>query len=183
MDIIQVDLPQDFETVELYCLSDLHVGTRYTDYKKFEQFIEYIKQQPNRYVIYAGDNMDNATQFSAASTFDNNTTPSEQKKYLKEKLERIADRILCIVPGNHELKPNRYTDLCLVETLAESLGIHDKYGADGAYLKITFGKRASNNKRQCYTVYTVHGSGSAKGSGGVMEALRFSWTPELEDDL
>lgn len=182
MDIIECNLSEQFETVELFCLSDLHVGTKNADYKLFEKFIGHILEKPNRYVIYAGDNMDNATQFSAASTFENNMTPSEQRKFLKEKLLSIKDRILCIVPGNHELKPKRYTDICVVQTIAEGLGIEDRYKEDGAYLKITFGKRSANNKRQCYTAYIVHGAGSAKGSGGAINRLE-SVSHGIEADL
>lgn len=181
MDIIECNLSDEFDTVELFPLSDLHVGTKYTDYKLFEKFIAHILEAPNRYVICAGDNMDNATQFSAASTFDNDMTPSEQKKFLKEKLTLIKDRILCMIPGNHELKPTKYTNIEVVEALAESLGILDRYREDGAYLKVTFGKR-NNHKRQVYTIYVIHGSGSAKGSGGAINRLE-SVSHGIEADI
>lgn len=182
MDIIECNLSDTFETVELFPLSDLHVGTKYTDYKLFDKFIAHILEQPNRYVICAGDNMDNATQFSAASSFDNNMTPQEQRKFLVEALKPIRDQILCMIPGNHELKTQRFTSIDVVETLAEALGIHDRYREDGAYLKLTFGRKATNNKRQVYTIYVVHGAGSAKGSGGAINRLE-SVSHGIEADI
>ena len=46
MDIIEVTLPECFDTVEILPLSDLHVGDKNADLKMFERFIQFVETIP-----------------------------------------------------------------------------------------------------------------------------------------
>ena len=43
--ILTADLPGDWDSVEIYPLSDLHVGDEYMDEKLFRKFIKHILEK------------------------------------------------------------------------------------------------------------------------------------------
>lgn len=170
MQIIECNLSQDFDTLELYPLSDLHIGDPRVDKELFKKFKEHIKAQPNRYLIYAGDNMNNAIKTSVSNVYNEEMSPREQKKFLIEQLEDIKDRFFVFVAGNHEERSAKETDTYIVEDIADKLGLIDRYREDEAYLKISFGKK-NDTKKRVYTVYCVHGNGGGKRPGSALNNI------------
>lgn len=140
MDIIEIRLPKEFETVEIYPLSDLHIGDPKVDKRLFREFIKHILEKPNRFLIYNGDNMNNAIKSSVSNVYNEEMTPREQKKWLKENLKPVADRFLAFVAGNHEERTAKETDQSIVEDIAEYLGKADVYRDDEAYIKLSSAK-------------------------------------------
>lgn len=171
MDIIECNLSEQFETVEVFPLSDLHVGSSTTDYKLFDKFIKHILAAPNRFIIYNGDNINNATKNSKSNVYSESMRPREQKKWLINELKPVRDRILVFVEGNHEARSAKETDQSIVEDIAEALGKPSLYREDEAYIKLTFGKRTGNGKRQCYGIYVTHGSGGGGTPGAALNRL------------
>src|SRR5690606_32172469 len=74
--------------------------------------------------------------------------------------------ILCITEGNHEARITRATSINVLEQLAESLGLADRYHPEGVLLKITLGKDSRSGKRVSYTVYVTHGRDGGSLQGG-----------------
>lgn len=171
MDIIEIKLPKEFETVEIYPLSDLHIGDPKVDKRLFREFIKHILEKPNRFLIYNGDNMNNAIKSSVSNVYNEEMTPREQKKWLKENLKPVADRFLAFVAGNHEERTAKETDQSVVEDIAEYLGKADVYRDDEAYIKLIFGKRASSGSQMCYTIYVVHGCGGGRRPGSALNNI------------
>lgn len=171
MDIIEIRLPENLETVEIYPLSDLHIGDPKVDKRLFKEFINHILAEPNRFIIYNGDNMNNAIKSSVSNVYNEEMTPREQKKWLKEELKPVADRFLVFVAGNHEERTAKETDQNIVEDIAEYLGKADIYRDDEAYIKLVFGKRAHSGSQMCYTIYVIHGNGGGKRPGSALNNI------------
>lgn len=170
MKVIHCELSSEFKTIEVYPLSDLHVGAKTTDYTLFKKFIKHILQQPNRFIVYNGDNMNNATKNSVSNVYGEIMRPREQKKWLIENLEPVKDRILVFVEGNHEARNTKETDQSVVEDIAYALGKSELYREDEAYLKLSFGRNI-RGKRQTYGVYLTHGSGGGGTPGAALNKI------------
>ena len=90
--------------VKVYAVGDLHAGAIQANLKGWEKFNQIILDDPKAYVIFLGDLMNNATKSSVSNPYEDIMRPRDQKIYLKEHLMDLAkaDRILAILPGNHE---------------------------------------------------------------------------------
>jgi predicted phosphodiesterase len=171
MKIIECNLSSEFESVEILPLSDLHVGDSRMKTKMFKDFVKYVNDEPNRYVLCNGDLMNNAVKSSVSNCYEDCMTPNQQKKWLRKELYPIKDRILVILEGNHEARTSKDVDMKPLEDIADYLGIGDKYIDEEVILKVTFGKRAAGGKRQCYTIYATHGNGGGKRPGSAINNI------------
>lgn len=169
--IIVHDLSSDFETLEIYPLMDLHIGDKKTDIVAFHNFIRHILDKPNRYITIQGDLMNNAIKSSVSNVYEEKLNPREQKKWLIQELKCVKDRILCVVPGNHELRSTKDVDNHPLEDIAIALDIGELYKPDGAFIKICFGRRTDNSKKAAYTFCCIHGSGGGSKSGGAVNRI------------
>jgi UDP-2,3-diacylglucosamine pyrophosphatase LpxH len=157
--------------MELYPLVDLHIGDGNTDVKLFKRFIGYILEQPYRYITLQGDLMNNALKNSVSNVYNESMSPREQKLFLINELRPLADRILCIVPGNHEARSAKEADVSLMEDLAIALNKHELYQENGCFLKVTLGTQTRNGKRVAYNGLCVHGSGGGAKTGASVNRL------------
>ena len=167
--ITPIELSSNLKSLDLYALSDLHIGDPLCDVLAFRKFIKFILDEPNRYVVINGDMANNATKSSVSNVYNETISPNEQRKWLVKELFPIKDRILCSVEGNHERRSKKDVDLSIAEWVADGLGV--KYYENFAVLKISFGhkketsngKPAGHNKPCTYLVFVTHGS-----SGGAL---------------
>ena len=152
MKAIRCDLPFA-ETIEVHPMADLHIGDPHSDYKSILEKIAYIKQTPNAYCILDGDLMDTAIASSIGDTYSANLQPMEQLKQCVKIFEPIKDKILAVLPGNHENRVYKTDGVDLTEIMCSQLGIPEKYSPTTALLFIRFGKSQKNmpNRRQLYT--------------------------------
>ena len=172
MKAIKCDLPFA-EVIEIYPMADLHIGDDMCDFKSIMERIEYIKKTPNAYCILDGDLMDTAIASSIGDTYGANLQPMEQLKLCVKIFEPIKDKILAVLPGNHENRVYKSDGLDLTEIMCSQLGIPEKYSPTTAVLFIRFGKSEKHmpNRKQLYTVYVTHGSGGGKREGGKVNRL------------
>lgn len=164
--IIPYEFPEDWDSIEIFPLSDLHIGDPKADIPMFRKFVAMIKERPNRFLLYNGDNLNNAIKTSVSNVYNETMNPNEQRKWLAAELDQIRDRFLCFVCGNHEYRSKKDVDLSAVEWLADKLGC-PYYSDDEAALKISLGK-GENGKRVTYGLYVTHGNGGGKYVGGAM---------------
>ena len=168
------ELSGNIEQLEIYPLSDLHIGDPKTDIKAFRKFVKFIKAEPNRYLIFNGDNINNAIKSSVSNVYNESMNPKEQKKFLRLELQSVENRFLCFVEGNHEHRSTKETDSTIVEDIAEWLGHGDLYRDDEAFIKVSFGKKAKDGRRATYSLYVVHGTGGGKRPGSSVNNIEFS---------
>lgn len=93
---------QTTEPVAVVVLSDLHMGSRGTDYKRLAQITREVLAVPNLYVILAGDLVQMAILGrSVMEDSDNLLTPEQQHVMLGEWLEIIGPRVIAATWDNH----------------------------------------------------------------------------------
>lgn len=171
MKTIKCDLPYA-EQIEIHPLSDLHIGDRHCDYKSILERIEHIKNTPNAYCILDGDLMDMAISSSVGDTYGASIQPMEQLKHCVRLFEPIKDKILAVLPGNHEHRIYKTDGIDITSLMCGQLGIYDRYSSTTALVFVRFGKVAKNrNRPQLYTIYVTHGSGGGRKEGGKINRL------------
>lgn len=172
MKAIKCDLPFA-ETIEIHPMADLHIGDNMCDFKSVMERIEYIRKTPNAYCILDGDLMDTAIASSIGDTYGANLQPMEQLKQCVKIFEPIKDKILAVLPGNHENRVYKSDGLDLTEIMCSQLGIPEKYSPTTALLFIRFGRQIgkNHNRPHLYTAYVTHGSGGGRKEGGKVNRL------------
>ena len=172
MRCIKCDLPYA-DMIEIHPMADLHLGDVHSDYKGITERIEYIKNTPNAYCILDGDLMDTAIASSVGDTYGASLQPMEQLKLCVKIFEPIRDKILAVLPGNHEQRVWRSDGLDITALMCSQLGLQEKYSSTTALLFIRFGERDRHhhNRRQLYTIYVTHGSGGGRKEGGKINRL------------
>lgn len=172
MKTIRCDLPFA-EEIEIHPMSDLHIGDSQCDYKLILERIEYIKNTPNAYCILDGDLMDTAIASSIGDTYAATHQPMEQLKHCVKIFEPIKNKILAVLPGNHENRVYKSDGLDTTELMCAQLGIIERYSPTTALLFIRFGDSGSHNhnRKIRYTAYVTHGSGGGRREGGKVNRL------------
>lgn len=172
MKAIRCDLPYA-EQIEIHPMADLHIGDNNCDYKSILERIEYIKNTPNAYCVLDGDLMDTAIASSIGDTYGANLQPMEQLKHCVKIFEPIKDKILAVLPGNHENRTYKSDGLDTTEIMCAQLGIPEKYSPTTALLFIRFGNQGGHrdNRPFLYTAYVTHGSGGGRREGGKVNRL------------
>lgn len=160
-------MPAEHDYIELYPVSDLHVGDPEFKEKDFKEFVDYVGDNERAYIITLGDLINNAIKSSVSNVYNETMSPSQQKKYIIELLRPIANKILGMTGGNHEHRSKKEVDNDITQDIAIMLGIEDKYCENDVKLKLTFGKR-KNGKKVAYTIYASHGFSAGRRIGGVM---------------
>ena len=172
MKAIRCDLPYS-EIIKIDPMGDLHIGDRSSDFKSVMERIERIEKTPNLYCTLGGDLMDAAVSSSVGDTYGANLQPMEQLKQCVKIFEPIKNKILAVLPGNHENRIYKSDGLDLTEIMCAQLGIPERYSPTTAFLFIRFGKNASegHGRPQLYTAYVTHGSGGGRKEGGKINRL------------
>ena len=172
MKAIRCDLPFA-ETIEIHPMADKHIGDSMCDFKSILDEIEYIRKTPNAYCILGGDLMDTAIASSIGDTYGSNLQPMEQLKQCVKIFEPIKDKIIAVLPGNHENRVYKSDGIDMTEIMCSQLGIPEKYSPTTALLFIRFGTQGSkfHNRPQLYTAYVTHGSGGGRREGGKVNRL------------
>lgn len=172
MKTIRCDLPYA-ERIEIHPMSDLHIGDAHYDHKSIMARIEHIKNTPNAYCILDGDLMDTAIAASVGDTYGASIQPMEQLKTCVNIFEPIKDKILAVLPGNHEHRIYKSDGLDITQIMCSQLGLQGKYSSTTALLFVRFGKNKENRhgRPQLYTIYVTHGSGGGRKEGGKVNRL------------
>ena len=169
-DLIVHRLPECKEA-RVYVIGDLHVGAIEANIKGWEQFVQNILQDKNAYIVILGDMMNNATKTSVSNVYEEVLRPRDQKRYLVSALSQLTERILCIVPGNHEQRNKDVDDEPLYD-VACKLDLEDMYRPNAAFLKVCFGSRNAGRKNekplQVYTICCTHGAGGGIYTGAAV---------------
>lgn len=160
----------DLKEIEIHALSDWHIGDSMSDFKLIQQTLEHIKNTPNAFVMLNGDLMDTAISSSIGDTYAANIQPMEQLKLCVKLFEPIKDKILCILPGNHENRVYKSDGIDMTALMAAQLGLSERYTDTTALLFVRFGLN-NKGRKVCYTIYATHGSGGGRKEGGKINRL------------
>ena len=153
-----------FQEVEIYFAHDIHQGSKQADMAKWNRFKAEILKEPNRFLIMVGDYCENALISSKGDIYESTMPPASQKEWLADEVYHLRERIICMVPGNHE--NNRITRTCglyPVYDVAMMAGIGDRYRHSFALVDIGVGDhsrkgtdRKGNMRQLHYFGYITH---------------------------
>lgn len=184
MQMIIRDFPGE---IAVYAVADIHYGAILHNEAGWERFCNQILQEPNAYLILHGDLINNSVRGSVGTGVFEDIRPSEQKNRMAEMLRPLQERILCMVPGNHEARSSKDTDDCPLYDIACRIDCEDIYRENAAFLSLRIGKRNNSekaNSNQSYKFAVVHGSGGGTlTGGGVNKAENFARNFENLDCL
>lgn len=158
--VIKIDLGL-IKEAEIVMVSDIHYGAATFNKAKWDSFKNYIFEKPNRYFIVAGDIIENAIPGSKSDVFSQTATPMDQQEWFRSELsstnangDRLADRCLCIIDGNHENnRSTKVAGLYPLYDICKELGIEEKYRHNAAALRISIGSRKNIQTRRIPIMY------------------------------
>ena len=152
---ILISLPKELEKVEILIAADIHTGSAEFDEKKWGQFEELLKQ-PDKYVVFAGDQCEYATRSSKSDVYTQALSPSQQKRWWIEHLKKYRDKVLCIVDGNHEYnRASKDADDFPLYDIALALGIEERYRSEAAFVDIGVGDGGHGKGKQTHYVFRI----------------------------
>lgn len=155
--------------IVIYPISDLHIGSQEAMVKEWKEFKKKLLSEPDSYITIGGDMMNNGTKNSVTNVYEETMRPREQKKWLVEQLSDIKDKILCVVPGNHENRSVKEVDDNPLYDVCCKLDIEDKFRENMAVLIIRLGDVKGNGMRNpTYTGAVIHGSGGGALTGAAI---------------
>lgn len=165
----------DRPNIKVYPIADLHLGAIECMEETWQKFCKMILNDPNAYLILAGDLITNNVRTSVGSPFEQVYRPATQKKIMVKYLEPMRDRVLCMVGGNHEARTMKDTDQSPAYDIAAKLDLEDVFRDDIAFLKLQFGDSEKTGRlNPAYTFTVVHGAGSSiYTTNAAMRAERF----------
>lgn len=167
---IKIDLSDNIREVELIPISDVHIGDPHCEFQRIKENIEYIESHDNAYAILNGDLMNTAITSSISDTYGETIPPMAQLEQCVKVFGNIKDKILCVVPGNHEARIYRTDGIDITELMCTQLGIHDRYSPTTALLFLRFGKN-NKGRKIVYSCYVTHGSGGGRKAGSKINRL------------
>ena len=154
---------EDVKALTIYPLADVHLGAQDASIQAFTELVKQIASEPESFVTLQGDLIDNGTRNGVTNIFKATMPPSQQKREMAKILEPIRDKILCILPGNHERRSGKDADDDPAYDIASKLDIEDRYRESIAFIRIGLGKRRTgknhDGKPLSYYLACIHGAG------------------------
>lgn len=173
-----ISITRDFgrNDIRIYGVADLHIGAAEFLERQWTAFRKMVLNDPNAYVVIAGDMVNNGIKSSVTNVYAETMRPREQKKRLLEELTPLRDRILCGVPGNHCYRSDKEVDMNPLYDVFSKLDLESIYRENMAGLTLHFGDRAGNSRTNpTYNILVVHGAGGGITMGaGANRNQRFS---------
>ena len=175
----------DNRDIEIWPISDVHLGAAEHNSEAWAAFCREIEQRPNAYVILGGDLINNATRSSISNIFEETMRPKEQKKRMVEMLRPLRDKVLCAVSGNHERRGLKDADDDPTYDILCKLDLETVYRENVAFLRLHFGDdKIDGSRNPTYVFVVTHGAGGGILTGGVVnKAERFAYVIDGADAL
>lgn len=130
----------ELDKMTILLSSDMHVGSAQFDERRWNEFEKMLRQN-NVFVIFAGDQMEMATPRSKSSIFETSMHPREVKLWWREHMKPYADKVLCVIDGNHEYnRASREADAYPLYDICLACNIEERYRSEAAFVDINIGK-------------------------------------------
>lgn len=158
-----------FDTaVQIIPIADVHLGNIQHNSQAWNGFLSWLKASENTYIVLLGDLINNGVRGAVGNPFDEVLRPRDQKRLITEQLLPIRDKILAILPGNHEARSIKDDDADITYDIACRLEIEHLYREHMAFMRVGVGKVNASRKRPAACTYTfcmAHGSGGGIWTG------------------
>lgn len=174
MKAVKIELSEELKEIEILAVADYHWADPNSDHDRIRKDIKYIEEHDNVFCVLNGDLMDCAIASSVGDTYGATLTPMDELRVCVEMFKPIAHKILCVVPGNHEMRHYRTNGVDMTMLMCQQLGIEDRYSPTTALVFIRFGEMLdgkSHRRKAAYTMYVSHGNGGGRKEGGKIQRL------------
>ncbi len=166
MNIIKYDMGSECDSVILYPIGDIHMGSNHHVSKEFAALIDEINNTPNAVVILNGDLVNNTIKTSIGDIYEEKLTPEQSIDELVRVLTPIKDKIIGVTTGNHEVRTQKLTGIDILKNLCYRLDCMDKYNSISNVIFLSFGKhRGRDTVRNTFSIYHTHGTGGGRTVG------------------
>lgn len=154
--------PEFRDHIEILAMTDVQFGHLSCNVPRFEEYINWLLKEPNRFTLLLGDMVDAATAISVASPYENTEEPQGQVFRFVETILPIRHRILGYVGGNHERRSVKtFGDLGrLISTL-----LRIPYSSGKQFVDINYGRHAA------FKNSLWHGGTGSKTKGAKAQVL------------
>ena len=126
---IKIDLSAELKEIEIIPVADYHWADPNSDHDKIAEDLAYIRSRDNCFCILNGDLMDCAIASSIGDTYGATATPMDELRECVKLFQPIAEKILCVVPGNHERRHYKTNGIDLTEAIFKKDEVaSQKYG-------------------------------------------------------
>lgn len=169
---ITADRPKDWDSCEVHCFADIHLGDLLCDGNLLNERIRHCEETDNCVVILNGDLCNNATTQSVSDTYAEAISPMMQLQRVVDVFGKLAEqgKIIAMTNGNHERRTLKSDGLDMSAVIATQLGIRDKYSDGAALVFLRFGQ-TNRQRKIAYTLFCNHGSGGGFKVGGKANRL------------
>ena len=174
MVVIKRTIPGDFKEIIIYAIADLHWADPNSNHKRIMEDIAFIRDNPNVFCVLNGDLMNCAIKSSISDCYSETLSPMQELAKCVEIFTPIKDKIICVVPGNHEERHYRTNGIDITYLMCAELGITDRYSPTVAYVFLRFGADCTvgmHKRPVLYTMYVTHGNGGGRKDGGKIQRL------------
>ena len=170
---IKIDLSENFKEIHIMPVADYHWADPNSDHDKIMEDLKYIEEHDNCFAILNGDLMDCAISSSIGDTYGATLSPMEELRECVKLFQPIAQKILCVVPGNHERRHYKTNGIDLTELMCRQIGVEDRYSPTTVLLFLRFGEQTGkqHNRKVAYTIYVSHGNGGGRKEAGKIQRL------------
>ncbi len=161
---VLVKFPLEQKLIRIYPIADCHIGSRECDEDAIKRWVEIVKSDAAGYCVIAGDMCDMGLKSSKTNCYEETMPPHEQKERFYELFSPISDKILAIVPGNHEGRCVREVGLNPLYDIACRWRIEDRYRENACFLEVAVGQKAKDHKgrQNVYGIVVTHGTSRNK---------------------
>lgn len=106
--------------INLYCLTDVHIGHKDHDKDKFNKIIKLIQKDKNAYCFFNGDNLDFTPNGYHNARSEQILSNDEQIDYFRNLLTKtLKDKVLFFRAGNHELRADNLVGTNIYDSLSK----------------------------------------------------------------
>ena len=161
LDVIVKTFPLDQDVLRVYAIGDVHVGSPDYDEKSVRKKLQIIEEDPAGVLCVCGDLGNFGLRSSASNVYQETMSPKAQIEHIYRLFDPIRDKIVAVVPGNHEERITKEVGTCPLYDLCVRWGIQDVYRENVAILKLAFG--AHHGKQQnTFIGLVTHGASRAR---------------------
>lgn len=139
--------------INLYPFTDIHIGAKDHDSTKFKKAIKILKEDPNGYCFFNGDNLEFIPPNYGIPERGQVSTPDEQIEQYVKVLKSLGKKVLFFRSGNHEERAWRLGGIEVARHISRELKIPSlSVGMEEVHIMI--GKKK-------YRLVTSHGEGGS----------------------
>jgi UDP-2,3-diacylglucosamine pyrophosphatase LpxH len=148
----------------VYPLGDIHKGSHKHQRDRWQQWVDYLADKPDRALLNTGDNINAGIIGSKSDVYDEVMTVGQAKREFRDEVRPLAEdgRLDLIIPGNHENRIERAIGDDPMFDVAEALDV--PYARAAAVLVYRVGDVT-------YDFYVRHGTGNGQSLAQLSKSM------------